>query len=172
MFHSRGHCVRTDQGFHALFYLHPRQAASVHPGQPAQITTHALPELVLSGHVLTIAPPDGSGDVSPGGAPGRGQHAGGRHLVTVALTGTHPQLRHGMAVEVLITTRTLKDVLVVPNSAVIRYEGDFYVEVLEPTGRRHHVPFTPGLIGYDTTQVLAGLAEGQEVILTPDPLTA
>jgi HlyD family secretion protein/macrolide-specific efflux system membrane fusion protein len=161
MFHSRGHCVRTDQGFHALVYLHPRQAASVHPGQPAEVTTHALPQVVLSGHVLTIAPPDGADGV----APSRGQH-----LVTVELTGTHPQLRHGMAVEVLITTSTLDDVLVVPNSAVIRHDGNFYVEVLEPTGERHHVAFTPGLIGHDTTQVLGGLAEGQEFILTPDPL--
>jgi hypothetical protein len=32
------------------------------------------------------------------------------------------------------------------------------------------VPFTPGLIGYDTTEVRAGLTEGQELILTPDPL--
>jgi hypothetical protein len=63
-------------------------------------------------------------------------------------------------------------VLVVPNSAVIRHEGNFYVEVLELGGERHHVRFTPGLIGYDTTQVLAGLTEGQELILTPDPLPA
>jgi multidrug efflux pump subunit AcrA (membrane-fusion protein) len=170
MFHSRGHCVRTDQGFHALIYLHPRHLAAVRPGQPAQITAHALPQLVVPGHVLTIAPPDGSHDAPAGGGPGRGQHAGGHHLVTVALTGTHPRLRHGMAVEVLITTRTLHEVLMVPNSAVIRHQGSFYVEVLEPTGRRHHVPFTPGLIGYDTTEVLAGLTEGQELILTPDPL--
>jgi hypothetical protein len=75
-----------------------------------------------------------------------------------------------MDVDVLIATRTLDDVLVVPNAAVIRHEGTFYIEVLEPTGERHHVPFIPGLIGHDTTQVLAGLTEGQEFILTPDPL--
>jgi multidrug efflux pump subunit AcrA (membrane-fusion protein) len=170
MFHSRGHCVRTDQGFHALIYLPLRHLAAVRPGQPATITTHALPQLVLPGHILTIAPPDGPRDVPAGGVSNRDQYAEGHHLVTVALTGTHPGLRHGMAVEVLITTRTLNDVLVVPNSAVIRHQGNFYVEVLEPTGDRHYVPFTPGLIGYDTTEVRAGLTEGQELILTPDPL--
>jgi multidrug efflux pump subunit AcrA (membrane-fusion protein) len=171
MFHSRGHCVRTEQGFHALVYLDPRHAAAVRPGQRAEITTRSLPQVALAGRVLTIAAPGAAGYGPPGTEPGPAHHPG-HHLVTVEVIGTHPRLRHGMAVEVLIATHTIDDVLRVPNSAVIRHQSEFYVEVLEPTGERHHVQFTPGLIGYRDTEVLAGLSEGQTLILTPDPLPA
>lgn len=54
---------------------------------------------------------------------------------------------------------------VVPNTAVIRTGDRFFIDVLEPTGRRRRVRFTPGMIGHDTTEVLDGLSAGQEVIL-------
>jgi multidrug efflux pump subunit AcrA (membrane-fusion protein) len=168
MFHSRGHCVRTDDGFHALVYLSAAHAVAVHAGQPAQVSPRGLPDLVLPGRVLTVAPPRGP-DAAAAAVVPTSRPAGEKYLVTIALTATDPRLRHGMAVDALITTHTVDDVLTVPNSAVIRVGDVCYVEVLEPTGERHRVSFTPGLIGYDTTEVRAGLSRGQTVILTPSP---
>ncbi|HZZ49925.1 MAG TPA: hypothetical protein VFE65_23795 [Pseudonocardia sp.] len=150
MFHSR--CVRVGEAFHALIRLPAPQAVAVRPGQSAQITSHALPGVSLPGQVLTVDPTTSA-----------------RYLVTVAVTGTHEGLRHGLPIDVSITTYTKTDVLVVPNTAVIRSGGDFFVDVLEPDGHRRRVQFTPGLIGHATTEVVHGLTDGQEVVLsTPE----
>lgn len=152
-FHCRSRCVRTDEGFHALIHLDTAKAVTVRPGQPAQVKSHELPGVTVPGRVLSVAPA-----------------AEKQYLVTVALTDTHPGLRDGLPVDVSIITSTKPDVLVVPNTAVIRSGDDFFVDVLEPNGDQRRVQFTPGLIGHDTTEVIAGLSEGQEVILSTTPL--
>jgi hypothetical protein len=103
----------------------------------------------VPGQVLTVAPT-----------------AAAQHLVTVAVTGTHPGLRHGLPIDVCITTYTKTDTLVVPNTAIIRRGAEFLIDVLEPDGNRRRVQFTPGLVGHDSTEVLDGLSEGQEIILS------
>jgi multidrug efflux pump subunit AcrA (membrane-fusion protein) len=145
--------VRTDDGYHALIYLDAAKAIAVRPGQPAEIKSPAFPGVALPGKVLTISP-----------APAT------QYLVTVVVTGVHPKLRHGLPVDVGIITYTKNNVLTVPNTAVTRRGDKFFVHVLEASGRRRRVQFTPGLIGHDTTEVLEGLTDGQEVILsTPEP---
>jgi hypothetical protein len=145
--------VRTSDGFHALIYLDAAKAVAVRPGQRAEIKSPAFPSVALPGKVLAIAP-----------APAA------QYLVTVEVTGVHPKLHHGLPVDVGIITYTKSNVLTVPNTAVIRVGDKLFVDVLERNGRRRRVQFTPGLIGHDTTEVLDGLSEGQEVILsTPEP---
>lgn len=152
-FQCRSHCVRTSDGYHALIYLDAATAVAVRPGQRAEIKSPDLPGVALPGTVLAVAP-----------APAA------QYLVTVAVTGVHPKLRHGLPVDVGIITSTKNNVLMVPNTAVTRQDGKFFVHVLERGGRRRRVQFTPGVIGYDNTEVLDGLSEGQEVILSaPEP---
>lgn len=148
-FQCRSHCVRTSDGFHALIHLNAATAVAVRPGQAAQIKSDELPGVSVTGRVLSVTPAEQA-----------------RYLVTVALTGVHPGLRDGLPVDVSIITRTKPDVLMVPNTAVIRSGDDFFVDVLEPNGEQRRVQFTPGLIGHDTTEIVDGLTEGQEVILS------
>lgn len=54
--------------------------------------------------------------------------------------------------------------LVVPNSAVILQGGNSYVNVPGPYGPTRK-QFTPGLVGDNTTVVLGGLYEGEEILL-------
>ncbi|HEV7829309.1 MAG TPA: hypothetical protein VGP04_10750, partial [Pseudonocardiaceae bacterium] len=59
----------------------------------------------------------------------------------------------------------LENVLVVPNSAVIKQGGGSYVNVPGPDGKPRLQQFQPGLVGDDNTQVLSGLTEGQPIQL-------
>jgi HlyD family secretion protein len=66
----------------------------------------------------------------------------------------------------------LENVLVVPNSAVIKQGGRSFVNVLGPDGKPVQAPFQAGLVGDDNTQVLCGLTEGQEIQLPQAQVSA
>jgi len=60
----------------------------------------------------------------------------------------------------------------VPNSAVIKQGGRSFVNAPGPDGKPTQVPFQPGLVGDDNTQVLSGLNEGQEIQLPQAQVSA
>lgn len=64
-----------------------------------------------------------------------------------------------------MVTNSLNNVLVVPNSAVIKQGGHSFVNVPGSSGQPTRKQFTPGAVGDDNTQVLGGLSEGEEVLL-------
>jgi hypothetical protein len=67
-----------------------------------------------------------------------------------------------------VVTQTIKNkALVVPTSAVTDQDGHSYVNVLDSDGASIRTVFTKGKVGADNSGVLAGLTEGQKVLLPP-----
>jgi HlyD family secretion protein len=131
-------------------------AAKIVAGQRVRATFTAVPDLERDGTVLAVA---------PGGVPISGVT---NYYVTVTLTDGDPRLRAGQSVEVSVVTASADNVLVVPNSAVIRMGGLPFVDTPGPDGRPVRRQFEAGAVGDDTTQVVSGLSEGQQVLL-PQP---
>ena len=59
------------------------------------------------------------------------------------------------------------DTLAVPNAALMQSGGSGTVTVLDPDGTQRQVQVELGLAGDSVTQVVAGLREGQRVLVAP-----
>jgi len=128
-------------------------AARVAPNQKVRVTFDAIPDLERDGTVLSVAP----GGVNISGVT--------NYYATILLTNTDPRLRSGLTAETGVLVNSLDNVLVVPNSAIIRQGGRTFVNTPGPDGKPVQTQFQPGLVGDDNTQVLSGLREGQEIQL-------
>jgi HlyD family secretion protein len=128
-------------------------AAKVAANQKVKVTFDAIPDLERDGTVLSIAP--------------NGVNISGvtNYYATILLTNTDPRLKDGQTAEASVVTSSLNNVLVVPNSAIIRSGGQPYVNVPGPDGKPKQVPVTLGVVGDDNTQVLGGLSEGQQILM-------
>src|SRR5882757_683261 len=128
-------------------------AARVAPNQKVKVTFDAIPDLERDGTVLSVAP----GGVNISGVT--------NYYATILLTNSDPRLRSGLTAETGVLVNSLDNVLVVPNSAIIRQGGRTFVNTPGPDGKPVQTQFQPGLVGDDNTQVLSGLREGQEIQL-------
>ncbi len=165
--------------FHVDVLVDELDVAGLADGQPVEVTLDALPDVVLSGSVERIAPAAArspSMDVaalasmSTAGLASMGTQiaapGAASYDVTIALDETSAPLRAGMSATTIATTRELADVLLIP-SWVVRIDrdtGQTYVQrrVGEQTER---VDVRLGLRGHGVVQVLAGLEEGDVVVL-------
>jgi HlyD family secretion protein len=127
-------------------------ASQVAEGREVQVSVDALPDARLAGTVLGIAP---SGD-SEGGVV--------RYYTTIMLTQADPRLRDGQTALADIVTESVENTLRVPSVAVRQEGGRSVVDVVEE-GQTRPIPFEPGLIGDEYTQVISGLRDGQELSL-------
>ncbi|MBI2845897.1 MAG: efflux RND transporter periplasmic adaptor subunit [Chloroflexi bacterium] len=125
-------------------------------GQEVMVTLDALPEAELSGAVDFISP----AATIEGGAV--------TYTVRVILNDLDPRLRVGMTADADIETQRIEGALLVPNRAVIvdRETGKFYVEKVTLSGSEL-IEISPGARNETYTQVLAGLAEVEEIIIRP-----
>ncbi|HEX4359205.1 MAG TPA: HlyD family efflux transporter periplasmic adaptor subunit, partial [Pseudonocardia sp.] len=146
--------------FQVVVPFEESDAAKVAPNQKVQVTFDALPDLTRDGTVLSIAP----GGVDISGVT--------NYYATILLTDTDPRLKTGQTAEAGVLVADLENVLVVPNSAVIKQGGRSFVNVPGPDGKPAQAPFQPGLVGDDNTQVLSGLTEGQEIQLPQAQVSA
>ena len=129
-------------------------------GQQVDITVDAVPDPVLRGRVLAIAPTGTqlNGIVS--------------FYVTISIEAPGTRLRNGMTAEASVRTQVAENVLRVPNSAVGRApDGRPSVTITGPDGDPVTVPFEPGLVGNDFTEVRSGLQSGQDVRLPQATVT-
>jgi HlyD family secretion protein len=125
------------------------EASLVAVGQRATIRLDVYPDREYLGSVLQIA-----------GQPIAWQ-GGAAYEVTVAFDpgqDVPPALQAGAAVS--ITGQSREGVLVVPNRALITIGGQTYVEL---AGAAERVEVETGLAGPAETEIVAGLAEGQEI---------
>jgi HlyD family secretion protein len=125
----------------------------IKPGQPAVAHFDAIPGLTLNGTVQRVS----TVAVQATGFTD--------YFVTVGLTQGDPRLRSGQTAAAEVVVGRLDNVLVVPNSAVSDQDGKSWVTVDGPDGAARRVAFQAGVVGDDTTQVLGGLTEGQQVEL-------
>jgi HlyD family secretion protein len=139
--------------FQVVVPFEESDAAKVAPNQKVDVTFDALPDLTRDGTVLSIAP----GGVDISGVT--------NYYATILLTDSDPRLRTGQTAEAGVLVADLENVLVVPNSAVIKQGGNSFVNVPGPDGKPRQQQFQPGLVGDDNTQVLSGLTEGQQIQL-------
>jgi HlyD family secretion protein len=145
--------------FQVVVPFEESDAAKVAPNQRVDVTFDAIPDLTRSGTVISVAP---TGTAISGVT---------NYYATIVLNDTDPRLRNGQTAQAAVHVNELDNVLMVPNSAVIRQGGKTLVDTPGPDGKPVPVPFQAGMVGDDTTQVLSGLNEGQP-ILTPQAQVA
>ena len=128
-------------------------ASQVRPNQKVQLTFDAVADLTREGTVAAIAPTGTKiNDVT-------------NYYATIVLNETDPRLKSGQTTEVKVITGSMDNVLVVPTAAVERGGDTGVVQVLDGDGKSHPVQVQLGMSGDITTQILAGLREGQQVVL-------
>ena len=132
-------------------------AALIAPGQKVRMTFDAVPDLELTGSVLSASPTATaiSGVVS--------------YYVTVVLPKGDPRLKSGMTAQAEVLTKEIPGVLAVPSAAVHTQNGTSVVTVLDPNGTQRTVTVQTGATGDGKTQILSGLTEGQQVVLPATP---
>lgn len=150
--------------FHVTMKVDEADIGRVSAGQGATVRPESFPDLVLEGHVATVgaapaAPEAGSTSVLGGG--GFVQYPV-RIDIDERLTG----LRSGMTAQVVVEVSRREDTLVVPNRGVQvdRTQGITYVEKLV-SGEVVPVEVMLGAPGEGVTEILAGLEEGDTIII-------
>ncbi|MGE5074212.1 MAG: efflux RND transporter periplasmic adaptor subunit, partial [Anaerolineae bacterium] len=128
---------------------------SVSLDQPAILTLDAIPNKEYHGRVVEVSQ---AGDASSGAV---------NFTVTVQLTDADAAVKPGMTVAVNITTKEVKDQLVVPNRAVRSLDGSRVVYILE-NGQLRPIKVTLG-VSSDTDSAVTGgqLREGDLIVLNP-----
>ncbi|WP_246106538.1 biotin/lipoyl-binding protein [Pseudonocardia kunmingensis] len=139
--------------FQVVVPFNESDAATIVPNQKVEVAVDALPDLTLTGSVLSVAPTGTSiaGVIS--------------YYVTAVVDGSDPRLKDGQTVRATVVTEEIGNVLSVPSAAVRQENGKSTVTVVEPDGAERPVPFEAGKVGAGRTQVLSGLREGQQVVL-------
>ena len=120
-----------------------------------QITTFtfdAIPNLTISGHVLTISP---SATVVSNVVD---------YYVSFVLNRTDPRLREGMTANASVTVAQADNAVRVPNAAVRTTGGTTMVTVLSK-GQQVPTEVITGVVGDTYTEIKAGLNEGDRVVL-------
>ncbi len=87
-----------------------------------------------------------------------------RYKVYIEILDADSDLRSGMTADVEIITQEVKGVLSVPNSAIKPYQGKKAVRIVGEKGEIKYITVRVGVKGDQTTQILEGLDEGQEII--------
>lgn len=143
-----------DSTYHITVTVDEMDITAVQEGQEAEILLDALPNRTLRGHIARISP----AAAQVAGVTG--------YLVRVNLDTSDPALRPGMNAAVDIVTAHAENVLVLPNRAIQfdRLTGKTFVDKVVGTGLvRTEVRL--GVQGDQTSEVLAGLQEGDQVAI-------
>jgi HlyD family secretion protein len=80
-------------------------------------------------------------------------------------------LKSGMTVTVNLTIPLATNVLLIPSSAITTQSGMSYVEVMLATGATETRAIVIGATDYTNTEVISGLNEGENVVVSPTTTT-
>ena len=86
--------------------------------------------------------------------------------VYVGFSTSDPRLRYGMLVEVTIHAADRENVLQIPRDALIRTGKGSRVIVARGEGRFQPVAVETGLESGDVIEIISGLEEGQEIVVS------
>ncbi|MFI6982785.1 efflux RND transporter periplasmic adaptor subunit [Embleya sp. NPDC050154] len=129
-------------------------AAKVKAGQPATVTLNVNSAIRLNAKVVSVNPlPDGgstSGSVKYG--------------ATIALQGDVSTLRTGQTANISVVVAQADNALQVPSAAVTGTGATASVRILV-NGAEQRRTVTAGVVGDQTTQIVSGLAEGDEIVI-------
>lgn len=141
-------------GFSVVAPFQESDATKIAAGQPVELSLDALPDATLAGTVTSVAP--SSTEIA----------SVINYYATIAVNRPDTRLRDGQTARASVITGEARDMLSVPNSAVVRQGDRTSVVVLEPDGRQVPTPFSAGLVGADRTEVTGGLPAGAQVLVT------
>jgi HlyD family secretion protein len=128
----------------------------VKPDQSVTITVDAFPDMAFDGTVLRIAPQ------------GRAIQNVTTFEVTTEISNPSKILKPGMNAAVEISAVDIRDVLVVENEAIMDRRGTKMVIPVVDGQPTQPVSVEVGERGWDTTEIIFGLEEGEEVlVMTP-----
>lgn len=126
--------------------------ATLRPGMAARISSPIAPGASYPGRVSAIAPSFESGTETS--------------LARVEFTGAKRLFEANAPVEIVITTASVADAILIPRTALFQSAStnDYYVFVAKADGRAHRTPVQLGLRANGIVQITAGLAPGDVVI--------
>jgi multidrug efflux pump subunit AcrA (membrane-fusion protein) len=127
-------------------------ASRLSANQTTSLTFDAIPNLTISGHVLSISP---SATVVSNVVD---------YYVSFVLNRTDPRLREGMTANASVTVAQADNAVRVPNAAVRTTGGTTMVTVLSK-GQQVPTEVVTGVVGDTYTEIKAGLNEGDTVVL-------
>ena len=134
----------------AKSHIPQTEAATLKVGNPAELRVPGLDE-PIKGRVTLVSPA-----LDPGST---------TIEVWVEATKPDPALKPGMTVEVSMTSKTVKDALVVPTPAVFKSpENGDYVMLAGSDGHAHQKTIQVGVHNTEFSQVLSGVIAGESVI--------
>jgi len=150
---SSGFMVIDDNSsFVAVMPFAETDSARLAANQTVAFTFDAIPNLTISGHVLSISP---SATVVSNVVD---------YYVSFVLNRTDPRLREGMTVNASVTVAQADNAVRVPNAAVRTTGGTTMVTVLSK-GLQVPTEVITGVVGDTYTEIKAGLNEGDTVVL-------
>ncbi|HXN00418.1 MAG TPA: biotin/lipoyl-binding protein [Candidatus Dormibacteraeota bacterium] len=150
---SSGFMVIDDNSsFVAVMPFAETDTARLAANQTVAFTFDAIPNLTISGHVLTISP---SATVVSNVVD---------YYVSFVLNRTDPRLREGMTANASVTVAQADNAVRVPNAAVRTTGGTTMVTVLSK-GQQVPTEVITGVVGDTYTEIKAGLNEGDTVVL-------
>jgi HlyD family secretion protein len=82
------------------------------------------------------------------------------------------QLKEGLTVRVSIIAEGKEDILLVPNVAITSHGGQSYVRVMSLDGTIEELPITTGISNGQYTEIISGISEGEEVLVSSMPASA
>jgi macrolide-specific efflux system membrane fusion protein len=135
----------------ATFNISEIDVSLVKPGQKAIITIDSLPDITFTGKVVSV---DRVGSATSGVV---------SYPVIIKFDTGSDQILPNMTASVSIIIESKNDVLLVPSSAVQTQAGQSTVRVLK-NGQQETVAVEIGLISDTQTEIVSGLAEGDEVV--------
>ena len=144
--------IDDNSSFVAVMPFAETDAARLAALQTTTFTFDAIPNLTISGHVLTISP--GATVVSNVVD----------YYVSFVLNRTDPRLREGMTANASITVAQADNAVRVPNAAVRTTGGTTMVTVLSK-GQQVPTEVITGVVGDTYTEIKAGLNERDTVVL-------
>lgn len=144
--------IDDNSSFVAVMPFAETDAARLAANQTASVTFDAIPNLTISGHVLTISP---SATVVSNVVD---------YYVSFVLNRTDPRLREGMTANASVTVAQADNAVRVPNAAVHTSGGTTMVTVLT-NGQQVPTEVVTGVVGDTYTEIKAGLNEGDRVVL-------
>ena len=146
--------LETDNDFQIEAYVSEIDVERVLPGAQVKLTFDGLPEVVAQGVIATIDP---AATIVLGVV---------NYKVTVALTAPIIGIKPALTADLEILTDSRENVLFVPRKAVSKTADGYTVKVLESNAKISVTQEVQvGLIGDSETEILSGLAEGDQVVL-------
>ena len=150
---SSGFMVIDDNSsFVAVMPFAETDSARLAANQTVAFTFDAIPNLTISGHVLSISP---SATVVSNVVD---------YYVSFVLNRTDPRLREGMTANASVTVAQADNAVRVPNAAVRTTGGTSMVTVLSK-GQQVATEVITGVVGDTYTEIKAGLNESDVVVL-------